>query len=85
MLDFFFGTIKNLTSKWVMRGHDFFPVSDLSLFLCAGLEYVMSNSRDYEERLHVWEGWRREVGKRMRPLYEDYVDLKNEAAKLNGK
>ncbi|XP_007560208.1 angiotensin-converting enzyme 2 [Poecilia formosa] len=49
-----------------------------------GLEHVMSNSRDYEERLHVWEGWRREVGKRMRPLYEDYVDLKNEAAKLNG-
>uniref|UniRef100_A0A674DHS8 Angiotensin-converting enzyme n=1 Tax=Salmo trutta TaxID=8032 RepID=A0A674DHS8_SALTR len=35
-------------------------------------------------RLHVWEGWRVEVGKKMRPLYEDYVDLKNEAAKLNG-
>ncbi|XP_008402714.1 angiotensin-converting enzyme 2 [Poecilia reticulata] len=49
-----------------------------------GLEHVMSNSRNYEERLHVWEGWRKEVGKRMRPLYEDYVDLKNEAAKLNG-
>ncbi|XP_075996407.1 angiotensin-converting enzyme 2 [Genypterus blacodes] len=48
-----------------------------------GLEDVMANSRDYFERLHVWEGWRREVGKRMRPLYEDYVDLKNEAAKLN--
>lgn len=39
---------------------------------------------DYAERLHVWEGWRQEVGKRMRPLYEDYVDLKNEAARLNG-
>ncbi|XP_062303001.1 angiotensin-converting enzyme 2 [Osmerus eperlanus] len=49
-----------------------------------GLESVMANSRDYFERLHVWEGWRVEVGKRMRPLYEDYVDLKNEAAKLNG-
>uniref|UniRef100_A0A8C9WWT5 Angiotensin-converting enzyme n=1 Tax=Sander lucioperca TaxID=283035 RepID=A0A8C9WWT5_SANLU len=49
-----------------------------------GLEHVMANSRDYYERLHVWEGWRRVVGKRMRPLYEDYVDLKNEAAKLNG-
>uniref|UniRef100_A0A7N6BAG5 Angiotensin-converting enzyme n=1 Tax=Anabas testudineus TaxID=64144 RepID=A0A7N6BAG5_ANATE len=49
-----------------------------------GLELVMANSTDYAERLHVWEGWRREVGKRMRPLYEDYVDLKNEAAKLNG-
>lgn len=44
----------------------------------------MANSRNYAERLHVWEGWRREVGKRMRPLYEDYVDLKNEASKLNG-
>ncbi|XP_047437247.1 angiotensin-converting enzyme 2 [Mugil cephalus] len=49
-----------------------------------GLEHVMSHSRDYYERLHVWEGWRQQVGQKMRPLYEDYVDLKNEAAKLNG-
>ncbi|CAF99822.1 unnamed protein product [Tetraodon nigroviridis] len=44
----------------------------------------MANSRNYSERLHVWEGWRRTVGQKMRPLYEDYVDLKNEASKLNG-
>ena len=44
----------------------------------------MADSRDYNERLHVWEGWRRETGRKMRPLYEDYVDLKNEAARLNG-
>ncbi|KAJ8350543.1 hypothetical protein SKAU_G00256730, partial [Synaphobranchus kaupii] len=44
----------------------------------------MANSKDYYERLQVWEGWRVEVGKKMRPLYEDYADLKNEAAKLNG-
>ncbi|KAM7405919.1 hypothetical protein PAMP_000332 [Pampus punctatissimus] len=49
-----------------------------------GLEHIMANSKNYFERLHVWEGWRKEVGKRMRPLYEDYVVLKNEAAKLNG-
>ncbi|KAG7275851.1 hypothetical protein CRUP_016791, partial [Coryphaenoides rupestris] len=49
-----------------------------------GLEAVMADSQDYGERLHVWEGWRREVGKKMRPLYEKYVDLKNEAAQLNG-
>ncbi|XP_064167231.1 angiotensin-converting enzyme 2 [Anguilla rostrata] len=49
-----------------------------------GLESVMANSKDYYERLHVWEGWRVEVGKKMRPLYEDYVDLKNKASKLNG-
>uniref|UniRef100_A0A8K9X162 Angiotensin-converting enzyme n=1 Tax=Oncorhynchus mykiss TaxID=8022 RepID=A0A8K9X162_ONCMY len=49
-----------------------------------GLESIMANmDSDYYERLHVWEGWRVEVGKKMRPLYEDYVDLKNEAAKLN--
>uniref|UniRef100_A0AAQ6AP84 Angiotensin-converting enzyme n=1 Tax=Amphiprion ocellaris TaxID=80972 RepID=A0AAQ6AP84_AMPOC len=59
-------------------------VSDLCLSLFPGLEDVMANSRKYGERLHVWEGWRRQVGQRMRPLYEDYVDLKNEAAKLNG-
>lgn len=43
----------------------------------------MADSRDYYERLHVWEGWRVQVGKKMRHLYEDYVDLKNEAARLN--
>ncbi|XP_048835406.1 angiotensin-converting enzyme 2 isoform X1 [Brienomyrus brachyistius] len=49
-----------------------------------GLESVMAQSTDYYERLHVWEGWRVEVGKKMRPLYQDYVELKDEAAKLNG-
>ncbi|XP_061596730.1 angiotensin-converting enzyme 2 [Cololabis saira] len=49
-----------------------------------GLEHIMANSMNYSERLHVWEGWRTEVGKKMRPLYEEYVVLKNEAAKLNG-
>ncbi|KAK6486886.1 angiotensin-converting enzyme 2 [Huso huso] len=53
------------------------------LTLEPGLEKIMSESKDYYKRLHVWEGWRVEVGKRMRPLYEDYVDLKNEAAKIN--
>ncbi|XP_051528777.1 angiotensin-converting enzyme 2-like isoform X2 [Myxocyprinus asiaticus] len=48
-----------------------------------GLESIMANSKDYYERLHVWEGWRVATGMKMRPLYEDYVDLKNEAARLN--
>ncbi|XP_034050500.1 angiotensin-converting enzyme 2 isoform X2 [Thalassophryne amazonica] len=49
-----------------------------------GLENIMATSINYNERLHVWEGWRTKVGKKMRPLYEDYVVLNNEAAKLNG-
>lgn len=49
-----------------------------------GLDTIMAESRDYDERLRAWEGWRVSAGKKMRPLYEDYVDLKNEASKLNG-
>ncbi|XP_035182951.1 angiotensin-converting enzyme 2 [Oxyura jamaicensis] len=48
-----------------------------------GLDSIMANSKDYHERLWAWEGWRADVGKMMRPLYEEYVELKNEAAKLN--
>lgn len=44
----------------------------------------MADSRDYDERLRAWEGWRVAAGQKMRPLYEEYVDLKNEASKLNG-
>lgn len=61
-----------------------FPHEWMHAPLFTGLEQVMATSKDYSERLQVWEGWRTNVGKKMRPLYEDYVDLKNEAAKLNG-
>lgn len=49
-----------------------------------GLDRIMADSRDFDERLRAWEGWRVEAGKKMRPLYEEYVDLKNEAATRNG-
>uniref|UniRef100_H3B2W0 Angiotensin-converting enzyme n=1 Tax=Latimeria chalumnae TaxID=7897 RepID=H3B2W0_LATCH len=49
-----------------------------------GLDTIMAESTDYSERLWAWEGWRVEVGKKMRPLYEEYVELKNTAAKMNG-
>uniref|UniRef100_A0A4W3HYL1 Angiotensin-converting enzyme n=1 Tax=Callorhinchus milii TaxID=7868 RepID=A0A4W3HYL1_CALMI len=45
---------------------------------------LFMNLFDYNERLWAWEGWRHNVGKALRPLYEDYADLKNKAAKLNG-
>ncbi|KAG9486097.1 hypothetical protein GDO78_008918, partial [Eleutherodactylus coqui] len=49
-----------------------------------GLDQIMLDSTNYEERLWAWEGWRAEAGKKMRKLYEEYVDLENEAARLNG-
>ncbi|PAY02046.1 peptidyl-dipeptidase [Pseudoalteromonas sp. HM-SA03] len=39
----------------------------------------MANSRNYEELLDIWQGWR-EVSKPMRPLYEKQVVLTNEGA-----
>nr|XP_032835033.1 angiotensin-converting enzyme 2 isoform X2 [Petromyzon marinus] len=48
------------------------------------LEALMASSLDYDERLWAWEGWHRQVGLLMRPLYEQYVELKNEVATLNG-
>ncbi|XP_060230507.1 angiotensin-converting enzyme 2 [Meriones unguiculatus] len=48
-----------------------------------GLDDIMAKSTDYNERLWAWEGWRAEVGKQLRPLYEDYVALKNEMARAN--
>ncbi|XP_045711877.1 angiotensin-converting enzyme 2 [Phyllostomus hastatus] len=51
------------------------------LLLATGLEDIMHNSKDYNERLWAWEGWRSEVGKQLRPLYEEYVVLKNEMAR----
>ncbi|XP_068956740.1 angiotensin-converting enzyme 2 isoform X1 [Petaurus breviceps papuanus] len=48
-----------------------------------GLDKIMEESKDYYERLWAWEGWRSKVGKEMRPLYEEYVELKNEVAKGN--
>ncbi|XP_054669195.1 angiotensin-converting enzyme 2 [Grus americana] len=53
------------------------------LVLEPGLDAIMANSTDYDERLWAWEGWRANVGRMMRPLYEEYVELKNEIAKLN--
>ncbi|XP_042536455.1 angiotensin-converting enzyme 2 [Dipodomys spectabilis] len=53
------------------------------LLLEPGLDDIMAKSTDYSERLWVWEGWRSEVGKQLRPLYEEYVVLKNEMARAN--
>ncbi|TLX46511.1 peptidyl-dipeptidase [Pseudoalteromonas phenolica] len=43
----------------------------------------MASSRDYEELLDIWQGWR-QVAKPMRPLYEKQVVLTNEGAKELG-
>lgn len=44
----------------------------------------MKTSRDYEELQHIWTAWHNSGSKGMRPMYQRFVELSNEAADLNG-
>uniref|UniRef100_A0A8D0GV64 Angiotensin-converting enzyme n=1 Tax=Sphenodon punctatus TaxID=8508 RepID=A0A8D0GV64_SPHPU len=45
---------------------------------------TMATSRDYDELLFSWKGWRDASGKQIRSKYKRYVELSNKAARLNG-
>ncbi|XP_051925575.1 angiotensin-converting enzyme [Hippocampus zosterae] len=48
------------------------------------LQRIMAESRDYDELLFAWKGWRDAAGKVLRSDYVRYVELANQAARLNG-
>nr|XP_057917210.1 angiotensin-converting enzyme isoform X2 [Doryrhamphus excisus] len=48
------------------------------------LQKTMAESRDYDELLFAWKGWRDAAGKVLRTDYKRYVELANQAARLNG-
>ncbi|XP_032430113.1 angiotensin-converting enzyme [Xiphophorus hellerii] len=48
------------------------------------LQRIMAESRDYDELLFAWKGWRDAAGKVIRDDYKRYVELANKAATLNG-
>ncbi|NXI48401.1 ACE enzyme, partial [Galbula dea] len=45
---------------------------------------IMATSRDYDELLFAWKGWRDASGKKIKTNYKRYVTLSNKAAVLNG-
>ncbi|KAL7286356.1 hypothetical protein TKK_0019313 [Trichogramma kaykai] len=45
---------------------------------------IMSQSRDYEELLHYWQAWHEAIGPPLKNKYIRFVQLANQAAKLNG-
>ncbi|NXN98104.1 ACE enzyme, partial [Rhinopomastus cyanomelas] len=45
---------------------------------------IMATSRDYDELLFAWKGWRDASGKNIKNNYKRYVELSNKAAILNG-
>uniref|UniRef100_A0A8C9CGF5 Angiotensin-converting enzyme n=1 Tax=Phocoena sinus TaxID=42100 RepID=A0A8C9CGF5_PHOSS len=48
------------------------------------LTNLMATSRNYEELLWAWKGWRDKVGRSILPYFPQYVELSNKAARLNG-
>ncbi|KAJ8963018.1 hypothetical protein NQ314_005615, partial [Rhamnusium bicolor] len=62
---------------------DFRNTAKCDLALEPELTNILANSRDPEELQHVWLQWRNSVGPKCRSLYNEYVNLTNEAARLN--
>jgi hypothetical protein len=52
--------------------------------LVSDLQKIMAESRDYDELLFAWQGWRNASGRELRQDYKRYVQLANKAAALNG-
>ncbi|KAL2078213.1 hypothetical protein ACEWY4_025898 [Coilia grayii] len=48
------------------------------------LNKIMAESRDYNELLFAWQGWRNASGRELREDYKKYVAIANEAARANG-
>ncbi|XP_075436513.1 angiotensin-converting enzyme [Ascaphus truei] len=48
------------------------------------LSEILAKSRDYDELLFAWKGWRDSSGKQIRSKFMRYVELSNKAARLNG-
>ena len=45
----------------------------------------MAKSKDVNELTHMWQQWHDETGRPLRSKFIRYVELSNEAARLNGK
>ncbi|XP_050313068.1 angiotensin-converting enzyme-like [Anthonomus grandis grandis] len=56
---------------------------ECKLSLEPDLVNILATSRDPEELKHVWVEWRNSIGPKCRELYNQYVNLSNEAARLN--
>lgn len=46
---------------------------------------MMSKSRNYDELKHIWVEWHEQSGRKMRSQYQRFVELSNEAARMNSK
>lgn len=66
-----------------MYGKGKYCKADGSCLSLGEMSAIMASSRDYDEQLAMWQGWR-EISKPMRPLYSRLIELTNEGAKELG-
>ena len=66
-----------------MYGKGKYCKADGSCLSLGEMSAIMASSRDYDEQLAMWQGWR-EISKPMRPLYTRLIELTNEGAKELG-
>ncbi|KAK3782380.1 hypothetical protein RRG08_067171 [Elysia crispata] len=50
-----------------------------------GLAELMRSSRDCQNLSDAWRGWRDQSGKKMKDMYQEYVQLSNENVQILGK
>jgi len=57
----------------------------LCVMILADLTRIMAKSKDDNELTYMWQQWHDETGRPLRSKFMRYVELSNEAARLNGK
>ncbi|XP_075231984.1 angiotensin-converting enzyme-like isoform X2 [Lycorma delicatula] len=62
---------------------DYKNSSNCELSLDPELTHIFASSRDPDELKYYWVEWRKASGKKCRSLYQEYVELSNEASRLN--
>lgn len=59
--------------------------NQLTLLTCVSeLTHIMAISRNYALLLYAWEGWHNAVGTPLKPLYQNFTALSNEAYQKDG-
>lgn len=61
----------------------YFNISLLSFYL--DISKIMTQSKDYDELLYYWHAWHEAIGPPLKNNFMRYVQLSNQASRLNGK
>lgn len=55
-------------------------------YVVADLVVIFGSEKNNTCKLqYYWHGWHGSIGRKVKPLFEEYVNLTNEAARLNSK